>query len=295
MGDSTVVGSLGSQDAKVGTTTPTADPVAEPKNDSNVSGSAPVANNQDLFPGLRNVQGRHTYGVEETLEVIELLRAADIPACVVDVNALRYYRAGRVTWEWDICLPTHRLADAEQIFKQNDLYEPAKPPPPLFKSFRHINPIFQRKGVGYLFILTPSSQWFMDPAPENCELSKNGIPYPKMPQFARSLLVLQYGSNIADFIDGMNLDEKWGEENIDFDDLQVKGIEFTKAKNAELEALDMGPLNKFKINVDYKRCWNEIVAEKERRIEPMKKGRYKTRWRRIRNDVDPREKKDRPF
>lgn len=159
------------------------------------------------------------------------------------------------------------------------------------KSFRHLNPIFKLKGAGFFFILTPSSRCFIDPRPEYCELSNKGIPYPQMPQFGRSLLVLQNGSNLADFIDGMNLDEAWGEENIDFDDLQSRGIEFMKAQNVELQARDLGEYN---VNVDFRRLWNEVVREKEGRIEPMKKGRYKTRWRRIKNDTDPRQR-DRPF
>jgi hypothetical protein len=89
----------------------------------------------------------------------------------------------------------------------------------------------------------------------------------------------------------MNLNGEWGEENIDFNDLQVKGIEFSKAQNAELQARNLGQLN---AKVDYRNLWNSIAGEKEGRIEPMKKGRYKTRWRRIKNDKDPRQR-DRPF
>ncbi|KAH7140923.1 hypothetical protein EDB81DRAFT_799183 [Dactylonectria macrodidyma] len=266
-------------------------PVTTPKNDTNASDSVSIVKSLEVLPGLRDVQGRSTYGGEETLEVITLLKAAGIPACVVDVNALRYYGAGRVTLEWDICVPAHQLEDAEQIFKSDDLYEPVKPPPPVAKSLRHLNPTFQLRGVGYFFILTPSSRCFIDPEAENCDLSKKGIPYPKMPQFARSLLVLQNGSNIADFIDGMDLDEKWGKENIDFDDLQVKGIEFSNTQNVELRAANLGELN---VRIDYRQLWIAIVSEKEGRIEPMKKGRYKTRWRRIKKDMDPRER-DRPF
>jgi hypothetical protein len=153
------------------------------------------------------------------------------------------------------------------------------------KSFRHLNPIYKLKGAGFFFILTPSTQCFIDPRPEHCELSKNGIPYPKMTQFARSLLVLQNLCDLDDFVDGMDLDEKWGEENIDFDELQVTGMKFTEAQNLELIARDLGQYND---KVNYRRRWNETVNTKERRIEPMKKGRYKTRWRRIKNDIDPR-------
>jgi hypothetical protein len=41
--------------------------------------------------------------------------------------------------------------------------------------------------------------------------------------------------------------------------------------------------------------WSKSASKeaKERRIEPMKQGRYFTRWRRIRSPEDPRTK-DRP-
>jgi hypothetical protein len=188
-------------------------------------------------------------------------------------------------------VPAHQVEDTEQIFRGNDLYEPVKLLPPVVKSLRHLNPTFQLKGVGYFFFLTPSSRCFINLEMENCDISKKGILYPKMPQFARSLLVLQNGSNIADFIDGMDLDEEWAEENIDFDDLQVKGVEFSKMQNAELQAARLGELN---VRINYRELWNAIVSEKEGRIESMKKGRYKTRWRRIKNDTDPRER-DRRF
>jgi hypothetical protein len=64
---------------------------------TNMSGSLPVVKDQVALPGLRDARGRITHGGEETLEVIKLLKVAGIPACVVDVNALRYYGAGRVT------------------------------------------------------------------------------------------------------------------------------------------------------------------------------------------------------
>ena len=112
-----------------------------------------------------------------------------------------------------------------------------------------------------------------------------------MQQFVRSLLLLQDDSDLADFVDGMNLDEEWGEKNIDFDDLQAQGIEFNRVQNAELMA---NGLSQYNVNVDYRSRWNEVVRSKDGRISPMKRGRYKSRWRRIKNDVDPRQR-DRPF
>lgn len=178
-----------------------------------------------------------------------------------------------------------------QLFTNSDKYEPAKPCPPGYRSVRYLNPFFHLKGVSFYFLLTPSSRYFFDPRPENCETSK-GVPYPTMPHFAQSLLALQYGPDLADFVDGMNLDKEWGRENIDFADLQVKGMEFARLMNAELVA--DGRTASFYTDINFQKQWDNVTTTKESRIEPMKQGRYKTRWRRIKNDTDPRER-NRPF
>lgn len=178
-----------------------------------------------------------------------------------------------------------------RLFTNSDKYEPAKPCPPGYKSVRYLNPFFHLKGVSFYFLITPSSRCFFDPKPENCEMSK-GVPYPTMPHFARSILALQNGADLADFVDGMNLDSEWARENIDFEDLQVKGLEFAKSMNAELVA--DGRTASFYTDINFQQLWDSTASSKESRIEPMKKGRYKTRWRRIKKDTDPR-LRDRPF
>lgn len=49
------------------------------------------------FPGLRTEVGRDSRGPDDILGVIGLLNNANIPTCIVGVNALRYYGAGRIT------------------------------------------------------------------------------------------------------------------------------------------------------------------------------------------------------
>lgn len=193
--------------------------------------------------------------------------------------------------EWDICVPDKKLDDATFIFENDARFEQAPPTPLRYQSFLHLRPTFIFEGVDLVFILVPASDYFIEPSPACCELSNKGIPYPKMREFARSLVVLQNRSDLGDFIDGMNLDKEWGEANVDFDDLQLKGLESTREWNAEFEKRGLGYLRP---DVNYRNMWNTVVDEKERRIEPMKKGRYKTRWRRIKNDMDPR-LKDRPM
>lgn len=217
------------------------------------------------LPGLRTHGGRDVKP-EDLKEVIRLLEQAGAPACVAGVYALRYFGAGRISNEFDICIPDEKLDNARMIFENDARFEEALPAPSVPKSLRHIRPTFLMKGVYFVFILIPASDYFIDPSPDCCELSMEGIPYPKMHLFARSLLVLQNPANLCDFVDGMNLDKDWGESNLDFDDLQHKGLEFSMKLNAVLEPLGVGSL---KLHVDYRSMWNKKVdeKEKEKRIE----------------------------
>lgn len=90
----------------------------------------------------------------------------------------------------------------------------------------------------------------------------------------------------------MDLDIEWGERNIGFDTLQDESVKFAKLRDTRLNSHNCG--SGFSPQV-MERIWRERASSeaKERRIEPMKKGRYFTRWRRIKSPEDPRTK-DRP-
>ena len=54
--------------------------------------------------------------------------------------------------------------------------------------------------------------------PGNIEKSKGGLPYPSLVAFAQSLLDAQNGAELEDLMDGMNLSEEWGEQNLELDE-----------------------------------------------------------------------------
>lgn len=186
-------------------------------------------------------------------------------------------------------MPDEHLAAAADLFQKHDAaaarFAPAKPVPTLDYSLLHTRPTFVMAGVCFYFVLVPTSGCFVDPRrPDECERSKQDIPYPRMAPMARSVLVQQNERCIMnDFIDGMDLDKAWAEAHVDFADLQVRGRAFTEEFNAALAAQGLRTL---KLDVDYRSLWNRAVDDKEKRIEPMKKGRYKSRWRQIKNDTD---------
>lgn len=90
----------------------------------------------------------------------------------------------------------------------------------------------------------------------------------------------------------MDLDIEWGIRNIGFDTLQADSIGFVKRRNQQLESHGCGG---GLATQNMEQIWRDSASKeaKERRIEPMKQGRYFTRWRRIRSPEDPRTK-DRP-
>ncbi|KAK4152574.1 hypothetical protein C8A00DRAFT_16113 [Chaetomidium leptoderma] len=246
------------------------------------------------LPGLREPSGvgasHGGHGISEILDVVSRLSVAGIPSCVVGVRALRYYGAAR---EWDLCVPDGRLEEARLAFLESAKYTAAPPPPPVPKSLRHTFPCFRLEGIMFYFILVPSSDSFVDPTlPNTVERSRNGVPYASLAQFARSLLVQQLWADVADLIDGMNLDTDWGFHDINLETLQQESRMFAELRNGHLKSHGCeGAL----YPQDMERIWRQLASNeaKEQRIEPLKKGRYFTRWRSIKFPEDPRTK-DRP-
>lgn len=199
--------------------------------------------------------------------------------------------------EWDLCIPDDKLEAARHLLLSADdsaKYEVAKPPPPIPSSRRHTFPCFRLKGYNFWFILVPSSDCFVDPSvADHVERSRNGVPYASLVQFARSLLLQQLIADIADLIDGMDLDIDWGVQNISFETLQEESVKFNELRNQRVTADGDG--YGMRSPQVMEQLWSKRASKeaKEKRIEPMKQGRYFTRWRRIKSPEDPRTK-DRP-
>ena len=76
---------------------PSAAGVEAVETDAFAVADSPAPGCELMLPGARSWAGRPSIGVDDVRNVLALLNAANIPACVVHVNALRYYGAGRVT------------------------------------------------------------------------------------------------------------------------------------------------------------------------------------------------------
>lgn len=192
--------------------------------------------------------------------------------------------------EWDVCVPDDQLDAATQLFETAPLsarFERVHSPDPMPVSLRHRFPTFKLKGVIFYFLLAPSSDCFIDPRPQFCERSQMGISYPRDVYFARSLLVKQDGADLEDFVDAHNSSVEWGESNLNFPELQTQGTKYAVRKNEQITS-DGRFHVLLQVNCDFAAEWRRTVEGKEGRIEPLKQGRYLTRWRSKARPVDPR-------
>lgn len=231
-------------------------------------------------------------GTSEVLEVINALGGAGIPACIVGTHALRYFGAGRVADEWDMCVPDEKFQAAQHLLENaphDREYEPAEPTLPCISSVRHQFPTYKQRGVHFFFILNPSSACFIDPRPEFCERSQMGIPYPQDVFYTRSLIALQCGADLADMVDAQDLTLEWGQKHLNFPELTKEAAEFAKGINERLRKDEdfAGGLDE-NDSRPYEKTWIRVVEGKNGRIEPMKQGRYITRWRAKAFPGDPR-------
>ncbi|KAK0744601.1 hypothetical protein B0T21DRAFT_281441 [Apiosordaria backusii] len=240
-------------------------------------------------------------GLNETLDVIAALEGVGIHSCVVGTKALVYYGAHRVPMNWEICVPTDSYERAITLLTSpplNEKYEVWHRVVPGPKTLMHTYPRFTLKGVNFFFILLPAFECLLSPSPDQCERSTSGIPYPKLELFAQSLLDLQQYADLEDLVDGMDLDEAWGETHLQLD--KPPPVEHIREKNdmiARSLPEDMREAVSLALLSERPRpsrdVWQRIVSTKHRRInDELPRHRYLTRFRKV-GSKDPRERKER--
>ncbi|KAK4153052.1 hypothetical protein C8A00DRAFT_15713 [Chaetomidium leptoderma] len=227
-------------------------------------------------------------GASEALDVIQALERNGIPSCITGAKSLVYYGAGRVAQDWEIAVPDDSFETAKTLFESNPKYKMLQPAMPQPKSLIHTCPLFKLKGVAFTLVLVPASEPYVDCSPAKCERSHSGIPYPKLEHLAQSLLDTQHYADLEDLVDGMDLDEKWGEENLR---LERVPIEYIQRRNELIcRALPglPGLMASLSTAPDARRAWTRAVQGKRARMVPKyPEERYSTRFRLI-GSPDPR-------
>ncbi|PGG97167.1 hypothetical protein AJ79_09304 [Helicocarpus griseus UAMH5409] len=161
------------------------------------------------------------YGTDDTLAVTRDLEEHGIPCCLVGIAALVFYGAGRVRDDWEICIPTELVDKAVDLLQSEPYttrYRRVEPWPycePF--SLIHTYHRFKTRGIKHYFFLVPSIDVHIDCIPSNFTRSLRGLPYPKLNVFIQSCLDTYDMLQLCDVIDGTNVSEEWGEQNLDLE------------------------------------------------------------------------------
>ncbi|KAI1843841.1 hypothetical protein JX266_009897 [Neoarthrinium moseri] len=211
-------------------------------------------------------------GIDEIRRVINILDEAGIICCVMGGKALVYYGVPRPFADWHICVPTDKFSEAIAVFvRLHDEYEPADKILPQLRSLLHTYPRLKSKGIDMAFYIMPASEHFTEDFDETMmERSRNHIPYPKLEYFAQSLVRNQSWPELCHLVDGMDLTEDWGYENLYLGEADGKEIDFIANKNKKIMASygDFPNLNPVLATLspkpkDRRKKWLRIVGEKE--------------------------------
>lgn len=177
-------------------------------------------------------------------------------------------------------MPSEKLDAAAALFRGN--YEPW---PPSYgsefwlRSLLHTFPRFKLKGFRFFFHLIPSDDQHLVCEPENIELSGNNLPYPTLPVLAQSFVDTCDRVSLDDLIDGMDLSEKWGDDNLDLSG--TNDVDWARKKNSALEAKSRAGGTISERAFSRKEIWYESAKARSTRGGPYKypPDEYATRFR----------------
>ncbi|KAF5551070.1 hypothetical protein FMEXI_3553 [Fusarium mexicanum] len=212
------------------------------------------------------------HGTDDALAVTRILEAADIPCCMVGTSALIFYGAARVRNDWEICVPAHLIDKAVALLQSEPhsaTYHVAKPWDTPSSSLIHTWHRFKHCETNFSFVLVPDRDVHIVCEPSNFTRSLRGLPYPKLDVFIQSCLDSGDELQLCDVIDGTDLPEEWGEENLELDG--TNDVEWA------IEANERGRKSKnekfanwctFPINRKCRRAmWQSYVRTKKDRLD----------------------------
>ncbi|KAF5678044.1 hypothetical protein FDENT_9098 [Fusarium denticulatum] len=137
-------------------------------------------------------------GTHDALTVTRILEAADIPCCIAGTSALIFYGAAR----------------SEPHSTAYHLAEPWDTP---ISSLLHTWHCFKHNETDCCFVIVPDRDVHIVCEPSNFIRSLRGLPYPKLDIFIQSCLDTGDELQLCDIINGTDLPEEWGEENLELD------------------------------------------------------------------------------
>lgn len=82
-------------------------------------------------------------------------------------------------------------------------------------SLKHTYPRFRARDSRFYFVLVPSEDIHLTLEPSSIQKSHHGLPYPKLHVLIQSFLEAHDQTSLVDVVDGSDVSEAWGEENLD--------------------------------------------------------------------------------
>ncbi len=157
----------------------------------------------------------------------------------------------------------------------------------LFDTYPH----FKRIGYKDLFFRVVSARAaHLRCERSNFELSKTGLPYPKLPIFVQSAIDSRDKVALVDVIDGMDLSKEWGFSNLDLS--YAHDTRWAKWANERMERTNTTaniktiPTNTFDRKLTWQRC---VEGKQTRGGWGYPKDVYATRFR-THGSLDPRDR-----
>lgn len=166
----------------------------------------------------------------------------------------------------------------------------------LLHTWPHFQPIQSNEGINMTFWIMPAFEWFPGGLEESMiERSRSNLPFPRVEYFAQSLITTQRFHHLLQLVDGMDLSEQWGYDNLRLGEPSESDVTYARTKNQQYyqslkdrprdfiaDLIDVGTFDRTK-------RWQRMVRTKEERIDDYggAKQRYSTRFRR-KGSGDPR-------
>jgi hypothetical protein len=184
-------------------------------------------------------------------------------------------------------VPTECLDDVAGKLQKSGKWEPFRPS--AMTTVMEIDQSFPRfkRIVMACFLVVLSSQNCHIPCSfENIEQGQTGLPFPKLAVCVQSFLNTHNEVDLDDLVDGMNLTEEWGRENLKLDG--VTDVEWAKWKNQKLKQINGEHCFKWTERpINVRGTWERAVsADREKKAQGWKFSQHpETRfWRRGQRD-----------
>lgn len=134
-------------------------------------------------------------------------------------------------------------------------------------SLRHTYPRFRARHVRFYFMLVPSEDSHLALEPSSIQRSYHGLPYPKLHVLIQSFLEAHDKNSLVDVVDGSDVSEAWGYENLDLDG--STDVAWAIRKNKEIiSSIDTSCLGGEVPTrpVEKRELWKSVVSTKSGRL-----------------------------